>query len=90
MQKFTLKVVYSSGRLVFPADQREGLKNLKTDKFRCNIQYTFLILKVNIHYNFSRDMANFLSGKNSQIKTSIFFKFQKEIVGEIPMEIVIL
>lgn len=77
-QKFTLKVVYNAGRPVCPDDQREGWKNLKTDKFRCNIQYTFLILEVNINYNLSRDMVHFLSGKNFQIKTSIISSFKKK------------
>lgn len=34
-------------------------------------------------------MANFLPGKSFQIKVSIFFNFQKEMVGEFPIEYVI-
>lgn len=35
-------------------------------------------------------MANFLSGKNFQIKISISFNFQKERVREFPVEYVVL
>lgn len=35
-------------------------------------------------------MANFLSGKNFQIKISISFNFQKEIVREFAVEYVVL